>query len=246
MDSNDNEPDLGPTRPIPAGSEIPTKPADRLRRILAASQEDTQPLDLIKPFQADSEKPEKNLEPETSPAISNSQAQEAADNQHGQPVLPVPAVSFPKEVPEQAGPAIEVFEPVPAPNESSTGLEQGGAAQAGETLPDQSEPVFFEATVSEQIQEPAPDQNGPAQSAAGEEIEAAATAPEVSEPPTIEQTEEPLTSSIGTQPEEPRGPLVTFYRHPTGEPDQTGGWYGDKGWGTEKEKANLLPGSEQP
>ncbi|HEX7393592.1 MAG TPA: transglycosylase domain-containing protein [Anaerolineaceae bacterium] len=246
MDSNDNEPDLGPTRPIPAGSEIPTKPADRLRRILAASQEDTQPLDLIKPFQADSEKPEKNLEPETSPAISNSQAQEAADNQHGQPVLPVPAVSFPKEVPEQAGPATEVFEPVPAPNESSTGLEQGGAAQAGETLPDQSEPVFFEATVSEQIQEPAPDQNGPAQSAAGEEIEAAATAPEVSEPPTIEQAEEPLTSSIGTQPEEPRGPLVTFYRHPTGEPDQTGGWYGDKGWGTEKEKANLLPGSEQP
>src|SRR5450756_2266228 len=113
MDSNDNKPDMEPTRPIPVGSEIPTKPGDRLRRILATSQHDTQPLDLNKPFHADSEKPEKNLEQEIKPVIPNTQSQEAAENQSGQTAQPEPAESSPKEIPEQSVPAPEVFEPVP-------------------------------------------------------------------------------------------------------------------------------------
>ena len=273
MENNEFDPDKGPTRPIPAGADIPTKPGARLRRILAASDEDTRPLI---PAQGGSQTAagardeDQPVPPPTSESPSEEIAAQPVELQSSQesggetPVQPsetqlpmealkVETSSIFQELPVSAGQSQEQVSEgeAPAIPTKFEDIEPHEAAEAA-AVSAESEPAkedqHDEFTAEVESTSPAAEQESPAEVAgleppAAEQFAASATITAPEQAPRAE----PLTAAPAEagRPQPPESPLP-LDRHPTGEPEQTGGWYGDAGWLLEPDKVEKSEEPTQP
>jgi penicillin-binding protein 1C len=249
MDNNEFEPDQGPTRPVPADSDIPTKPGARLRRILASSEEDTQPFIPIpgapKPPEVEGESSQAAAQQVGEPSIEEGSAQPSELPVEEAPIQS-PELAAESQTPSVA-PEFQVSEP---PLEG----DQLAAQVAPEVVPPAGEPPVVEAANLQALQPVAGPEPSPAEALdvpvslepiASTPLPAPATAEAApgQQPPADEIPPAAVVEAEAQQPVE-SGPAIE--RHPTGAPEQTGGWYGDASWRAEPPKNDKSEEPTQP
>ncbi len=217
MDSDDYNPDTGPTRPVPGGSDIPTRPGDRLRKILSSSEDET------------------NILPKKKEDESKKLSQETEAGKAGGGTGPGPA-----------GP--ETTEPASSEPEQGSSTETPAAEAAVATAPagDASQDMALESTQPEPDEIPAnavPEEPAESEGMHFEVLSSQDNASAAGQPEnSVDSAEDKSAKELIEDP--------NADRHPTGSPDQTGGWYaepeGKQAEPASPEPAAQAPASEQP
>lgn len=196
MDINDMMPDMGPTRPVPGGSDEPSTPLERMHELIDSNEDKTAnasepaapPKETVPGSQGEAgQTPDEQGETEPGPGNKET-ASEPGAPEIKQPLLEEPEVNLLSVQPE-------------AEEKNEQSEASAPDAQAAET--EISEPLPVKGGESEGLTAAAAVEPEPAEQAPAENL--------ASEPETANPQE--------TSPDEER--------HPTGEPEQTGGWYAD-------------------